>query len=126
MDIVKKPHGLSRDERLRRPADFRRCYERRATASNQWLLIYGCKNGLPHSRVGLSVSRKWGKAHDRNRVRRLYREAFRLNKDKIPKGFDFILIPRQTTQLVLDVLLDAMPKLTGQVARKCERDALGS
>jgi ribonuclease P protein component len=117
-----KPHGLSRDERLRRPADFRRCYERRCTAASEWLLIYGCKNGLPHSRLGLSVSRKWGKAHDRNRIRRLYREAFRLSKQQLPKGLDFILIPRRTDELSLEALLETLPQLAQQVARRCAKD----
>lgn len=120
---MNKPHGLSREERLRRPADFRRCYERRCTTASDWLLVYGCKNGLPYSRVGLSVARKWGKAHDRNRVRRLYREAFRLSKEVIPKGLDFILIPRQTEDLTLAELLATLPRLTQQVARKCGKDA---
>jgi ribonuclease P protein component len=119
---MRKPHGLSREERLRRQADFRRCYERRASSANEWLLVYGCKNGLDWSRVGLSVARKWGKAHERNRVRRLYREAFRLTKEKLPRGFDFILIPRKVDDLTLAVLLEALPALTEQVRRRCARD----
>jgi ribonuclease P protein component len=114
--------SLSREERLRRQADFRRVYDRRCSASNELLLVYGCKNGLPFSRVGLSVSRKWGKAHVRNRVRRLYREAFRLSKENLPAGLDFILIPRRTAKLKLEELLQSLPRLTRQIARRCAAD----
>ena len=117
-----KPHGLSREERLRRQADFRRVYDRRCSISNDLLLVYGCKNGLPFSRVGLSVSRKWGRAHNRNRVRRLYREAFRLSKEKLPAGLDFILIPRRTRKLKLEELMQTLPRLAQQIARRCAAD----
>ncbi len=116
--------GLSREERLRRVGDFRRCYERRATASNDWLLVYCCKNGLAWSRVGVSVAKKWGKAHVRNRIRRLLREAFRLSKPDIPKGYDFILIPRRIEDATLQNFQDAVRKLTVQAARRCARDEL--
>jgi ribonuclease P protein component len=118
-----KAHGLGRDERLRRQADFQRVYERRCTASDAWLLVFACPNELPYSRLGLSVARKWGKAHDRNRVRRLYREAFRLTKDQLPTGLDFILIPRQTENLTLDQLMESLPHLARQVAHRLARDA---
>src|SRR6266581_1493928 len=81
-------------EHLRRPSDFRRVYERRRSASDGWLIVYGCENGLAHLRLGLSVSRKVGQATHRNRLRRLYREAFRLTRHEMPTGLDLVLIPR--------------------------------
>lgn len=115
-------HSLGRNERVRRAADFQRCYDRRCTASDPWLLVYGCKNGLEYSRVGLSVSRKWGRAHDRNRVRRLYRESFRLMKQQIPTGMDFILIPRRVEDLALHQVQASLMRLTQSIARRCDRD----
>jgi len=53
------------------------------------------ENGLPHLRLGLSVSRKYGGAVQRNRLRRLYREAFRLTRHEMPVGLDLVLIPRK-------------------------------
>lgn len=114
--------GLPREERLRRVNEFRRCYDRRATASNEWLLVYCCKNGLAWSRVGVSVAKKWGKAHVRNRVRRLLREAFRLSKPVIPKGYDFVLIPRRIEDLTLQSLRESVQRLTVQAARRCAKD----
>lgn len=108
---------------LRRGSDFKRVYERRRSASDDWLIVYGCENGLACVRLGLSVSRKVGNAVRRNRVRRLYREAFRLTRPEMPAGLDLVLIPRKPEPPTLAHLKLALPRLVAQVARKLEREA---
>src|SRR5437588_121767 len=88
-------------EHLRRPADFRRVYDRRCSVRAEWLTVYGCANDLDHARVGFSVGRKIGNAVSRNRLRRLYREAFRLVRERLPRGIDFVLIPRTASEPTL-------------------------
>src|SRR5262245_30299171 len=105
-------------EHLRRPADFRRTYDRRCSISDSWLIVYACENGLPHLRLGLSVSRKVGQATHRNRLRRLYREAFRLTRHEMPTGLDLVLIPRKPDEPTLEALKRSLPRLVRQVARK--------
>jgi len=117
-----KPFAFRPAEHLRRPADFRRTYDRRRSAADSWLIVYGCENGLPHLRLGLSVSRKVGKAHVRNRLRRLYREAFRLTRHEMPTGLDLVLIPRRPDEPTLEALKRSLPRLVRQVARKIGQD----
>lgn len=116
------PFAFRRAEHLRRPADFRRVYDRRRSASDGWLIVYACENGLAHSRLGLSVSRKVGNAVHRNRLRRLYREAFRLTRQELPAGLDLVLIPRRPDEPTLEALKRALPRLVRQAARKLAQD----
>jgi ribonuclease P protein component len=108
-----RPH-----EHLRRTKDFRRVYDRRRSVSDAWLIVYGCENALPHLRLGLSVSRKVGGAPHRNRLRRLYREAFRLTRHEMPVGLDLVLIPRKNDLPTLDELKRSLPRLVRSVAKK--------
>src|SRR5438067_7205036 len=113
-----RPH-----EHLRRPRDFQRVYDRRRSVSDGTLLVYACENGLPYARLGLSVSRKFGRAVRRNRLRRLFREAFRLTKAELPVGLDLILIPRTGEEPTLDAVQTSLRKLVPQVARRLAREA---
>jgi ribonuclease P protein component len=109
-------------EHLRRPADFQRVYDRRRSVSDEQLIVYARDNDLPYNRLGLSVSRKFGGAVQRNRLRRLFREVFRLTKQNLPTGLDLVLIPRTREELSLAALMEAMPKLITQVAKKLAKD----
>src|SRR4051794_40596315 len=120
---VAKAFAFRPAEHLRRPSDFRRVYERRRSASDGWLIVYACENGLPHLRLGLSVSRKMGQATHRNRLRRLYREAFRLTRHGMATGLDLVLIPRRPDEPPLEELKRSLPRLVNQLARKLEREA---
>jgi ribonuclease P protein component len=111
-----------RHEHVRRPSDFRRVYDGRSSAANGWVTVYAWPNDLPHSRLGLSVSKKVGNAVARNRVRRLFREVYRLNKRQVPAGFDFVLIPRGPRLPPLAQMLEEWPGLArSAIARAARR-----
>lgn len=111
-----RPH-----EHLKTPAEFRRVYDRRCSVADGWLIVYGHPNPLDHLRIGLSVSRKYGPATQRNRLRRLYREAFRLTRWSMPPGLDLILIPRRSAEPTLAILMESLPRLVERLARRLDR-----
>ena len=72
---------------------FRRLYHTNGFASS-YLVLYARKNRSQCNRVGITVGKKLGKAHVRNRVRRRFREIYRLNEDKFQPGWDIVVVAR--------------------------------
>lgn len=101
-------------QRLRKRGDFARVYERRCSASDGLILVYVAASDLAYPRIGLSVSRKVGGAVQRNRWKRLLREAFRQSCEALPAGIDLIVIPRQGVEPELRALSDSLVRLVGK------------
>ena len=85
---------MNKEEKIKKNSHFRFIYGRGKSFSNEYLVLYIFKNGKNLNRVGISVSKKVGNSVVRNRVKRLIRENYRLNKDMFKKGFDFIFVAR--------------------------------
>ena len=72
---------------------FRRLYHTSGFADGL-LVLYARKNRTDGNRVGVTVSKKLGKAHVRNRTRRRIREVYRLNEEKFQPGWDIVVVAR--------------------------------
>ena len=72
---------------------FRRLYATQGVA-NSFLVLYARPNRTGGNRVGITVSKKLGKAVVRNRVRRRLREVYRLNEDRFLPGYDIVVVAR--------------------------------
>ena len=104
--------AMPRALRVIRTRDFNAVYEARLRTSVGPLVVWAAPNEVGHCRLGLAISRRTGSAPLRNRIRRLIREAFRLQQHELPtepRGYD----------LVVSVRRHATPDLS------CYRDALG-
>lgn len=104
--------------RIRIGADFKRAFDRRRSAGDDYLVVYGCENGLPHARLGMSISRKVGNAVVRNRWKRLLRESFRLQVAQLPAGVDLVIVPRRDVEPTLAALMRSLRQLARRVAGK--------
>jgi ribonuclease P protein component len=109
--------------RLRSRTDFRRVYERKCWAGDGVMRIAGELSELSHPRIGLSVSRAIGNAVRRNRWKRLLREAFRLSRQRLPAGLDFIVVPRENVEPQLQPLIESLANLTWRLTKRLKREA---
>jgi ribonuclease P protein component len=94
-------HTFSKELRIRKKAEFDAVFARRQRSFQGPLGVYVVPNNLPHSRLGISMSRRVGIAARRNRIKRLLRESFRLQQHELPAGYDIVVVPKPHQPLEL-------------------------
>ncbi len=104
---------------LNQNRDFRRIYHKGKTAVNPILVTYLVKTRRDENRMGITASKKIGKAYVRNRAKRLIREAYRQIEPGLPIGLDLIFVARSRTagakmQQVQEVMLRQLQKILSQ------------
>ena len=93
---------------------FRRLYHTSGQADSL-LVLYARRNRTEGNRVGITVSKKLGKAHIRNRIRRRIREVYRLNEELFQPGWDIVVVARSRA---LDAPFDKLTASYLSLAKK--------
>lgn len=84
--------GFSKSQRLQKRHQFLHARRRGRRAEGRWVVVYAVPNDVGHSRLGVTASRRVGKAVVRNRWKRRLREIFRRNKNRFGDRFDVVII----------------------------------
>ena len=88
-----KQFGFSKQERIRTTKDFKRVFNKKQKCISKYFNLYWANNDNTHlTRIGIVISKKIGKAYVRNKIKRLIRETYRLNKRSIKKSCDIIFL----------------------------------
>jgi ribonuclease P protein component len=107
--------SFGRRDRILSLGEFKRVYRFGFHASSDRFGCYALPNRLRRSRIGLSVSRKFGDSHIRNRMKRLLREAFRRARRDVPSRVDVVMVPRRSARgLPLGLVASEMDTLVAR------------
>lgn len=83
---------------IKKNKDFVTVYHHGKSYANKYLVMYVLKNGLEENRFGITVSKKVGNSVVRHRTTRLIRESIRLHLEEFEKGFDIVIVARNTAK----------------------------
>lgn len=91
----KEDYGLPKTQRLLQAAEFNAVYSRGMAYHHRFLVLFFLPKDSTVRRVGIVAGKKTGGAVKRNRAKRLLREAYRLNKNKLIQGLDMVLVAKK-------------------------------
>lgn len=81
---------------LKKNGEFQSIYNLGKKSFGYYSLIFFRENNLEYNRCGFVVSKKTGNAVCRNRLKRLFREYYRLHEEKVQQGYDIIFVAKRT------------------------------
>ena len=103
---------FSKQSRLIRSEDFVTTQSRGKPRAGKLVVVWARPNALPQARLGLAVSRKVGKSHDRNLLKRRTRELFRRHLVAFKAGVDYVVMFKPgATALDFPSLRDELERL---------------
>lgn len=108
--------GLPSDLRIRKRSEFDRVIRTGVLVGDRRLQLWAIRRDGP-TRLGLAMSRRHGGAVRRNQLKRMVREAFRLNQHRLPPGLDLVCRPRFDAHLKLPETGQSLLKLAQRAAK---------
>jgi ribonuclease P protein component len=117
--------SLKKGERLLKRADFERLSKDGNRIDSDYFVILYRRNGLGKLRVGVTVSRRVGRAVIRNRVKRSVREHFRQHKGLFSDSYDVNVIAKSgTSDLSSQGIRAALDAIVRDILRDCKHEAV--
>lgn len=108
-------YNLPKSGRLRRNKSFQAVYRSGKSYANRQMVLYVLPQRGQERRVGFAAGKRLGSAVVRNRVKRLLREAYRLEQHRLVGGMDLILVGRQS------LVNESLPTVAAALLHLCER-----
>ncbi len=98
MNMENKSFG--KEQRIRKRSDYQSIYKEGARVHSKSFIVLVNPNCRGRTRLGITASKKVGNSVARNRIKRLVREFFRLNRDRLPVSTDIVVIAKKDISLL--------------------------
>ena len=114
-------HSFSRELRLLTPSHFQFVFDQATPAVSPQITVLARINHLDHARLGITIPKKRvRKAHDRNRIKRIIRESFRLSQHQLP-NVDIVVVGKSNLDsLSNQELTSLLAKLWKKLSHRCK------
>ena len=108
-----RSEALAKHHRLAKRREFVHVYDTGLKLFSRYAVLFFARNELPYSRIGITATKKLGRAHDRNRLKRWTRETYRRARE--PLGLD---------ARALDIVVNVKPNAADTTFQDYSRDLL--
>jgi ribonuclease P protein component len=108
-----RSEALAKHHRLAKRREFVHVYDTGLKLFSRYAVLFFARTELPYSRIGITATKKLGKAHDRNRLKRWTRETYRRARE--PLGLD---------AQSLDIVVNVKPNAADSTFQDYSRDLL--
>ena len=108
-------HRAGKTYRLSRRTDISRVFDVGRQVRDERITLLAAANGLPNARLCVAVTKRHGPAVTRNHLKRLCREAFRLTRAELPRGHDYVILPRVGWAITLAGVQESLRALAPRV-----------
>jgi ribonuclease P protein component len=112
--VQSRLEALPKEKRLAKRREFLRVYETGRKIFSRYCVLFFAANQLPHSRVGVTATKKVGKANVRNRLKRWTREIYRRQRE-------LLAIDQKTVDVVINVKPSAVDADFGEYQSDLQR-----
>lgn len=90
---------MKRLKTLKKNYEFKNVLTKGKFYKGNYITIYVCKNNKNENVIGIAVSKKIGKAVKRNRIKRIIRESYRLQKDFLENNYNIVVIYNKSSKI---------------------------
>lgn len=114
-----RPLAFPRTLQVRSARDYKRAFAAKRSLRDGLVIAYVAANGLETSRVGTAISKRGRNAPIRNRIRRVLREAWRLERPQLPPGLDWVLVvPKHVRDLALEPTRASLRRIAAKLSKR--------
>ncbi len=100
--------------RLKKNYQYNYVYKHAQSVADKYFVLLFCKSKKTQSQVGFSVSKKYGHAVQRNRIRRQMKAAASIFMPNVKNGYNLIFVPRRQEKYEYNWIVESMKKLLGK------------
>ena len=97
--------------RLKKNYQYNYVYKHAQSVADKYIVLLYCKNNKKLSQAGFSISKKYGHAVSRNRIRRQMKAAASMFMPKVKEGYNLVFVPRKKEEYAFAQICEGMQKL---------------